>query len=318
MISVEIKQAYLTKSPYYTAPLKLDPKGLILHSVGVNQPSAEVFIKAWNSPSYTRASIHGFIDANSGVFYQTLPFTYRAPHCGGTANNTHIGVEMCEPSAIKYTTGANFTVDPNRLAEARDAAVRTYNTAVELFASLCKQFNLNPLGKNVILSHNEAHAQGMASNHSDPEHLWKGLNLTLTMNGFRNDVKKAMDKAQGAGDNLYRVRKTWEDAKSQIGAYSMLANAMQMANANKGYCVFDQNGKQIWPSVSGPISTEYQIRITNPNLNIRTGPGTEYKATGVTGPGVFTIVEEKDGWGLLKSYAKSKDGWIKLSFGTKL
>lgn len=315
---MEIKQAYLTKSPYYTGPLKLDPKGLILHSVGVNQPSAEVFIKAWNSPSYTRASIHGFIDANTGIFYQTLPFTYRAPHCGGTANNTHIGVEMCEPAAIKYTTGSSFTVDPNRLAEARDAAVRTYNTAVELFAMLCKQYNLNPLGKNVILSHKEANAQGMASNHGDPEHLWKGLNLALTMDGFRSDVKNAMNKTQTTGDNLYRVRKTWKDEKSQIGAFSMLANAIQMANVNRDYCVFDQNGKQIWPSVSGPVSTEYQIKITNPNLNIRTGPGTEYKATGVTGPGVFTIVEEKDGWGLLKSYAADKNGWIKLSYGTKV
>ena len=33
----------------------------------------------------------------------------RGWHGGGSSNNTHIGVEMCEPGCIKYTVGAILT-----------------------------------------------------------------------------------------------------------------------------------------------------------------------------------------------------------------
>ena len=43
-----------------------------------------------------------------------------------------------------------------------------------------------------IVSHNEGYYRGIASAHVDPEHLWKGLGMGYTMDGFRNDVKNAM------------------------------------------------------------------------------------------------------------------------------
>lgn len=49
---------------------------------------------------------------------------------------------------------------------------------------------------------------------------------------------------------LYRVRKTWADSKSQKGAFSVLANAKKCADSNKGYSVFDENGKKVYPADS--------------------------------------------------------------------
>lgn len=49
---------------------------------------------------------------------------------------------------------------------------------------------------------------------------------------------------------LYRVRKTWADSKSQKGAFSVLANAKKCADSNKGYSVFDGNGKKVYPADS--------------------------------------------------------------------
>lgn len=46
---------------------------------------------------------------------------------------------------------------------------------------------------------------------------------------------------------LYRVRKTWADAKSQKGAYKILSNAKKCADANPGYSVFDSNGTLVYP-----------------------------------------------------------------------
>ena len=68
----------------------------------------------------------------------------------------------------------------------------------------------------------------------------------------------------------------------------------------------------------------YKVRVKIPDLNIRKGPGTNYaKWYKFTGAGVFTIVDEATGlgatkWGLLKSYADKRNGWISLDYATKL
>ncbi len=61
--------------------------------------------------------------------------------------------------------------------------------------------------------------------------------------GSPSEPKPASNKKQ-----LYRVRKTWADSKSQKGAFSVLANAKKCADSNKGYSVFDENGKKVYPA----------------------------------------------------------------------
>lgn len=319
-------QSILTKNPCYTAGRKITVKGLMLHSVGCPQPKASVFISSWNSPSYDNACVHGFIDGNDGTVYQTLPWNHRGWHCGsgskGSGNNTHIGVEMCEPACIRYTSGSNFTCSD--LVEARAVAKRTYEAAVELFAYLCKQYNLNPAADGVIISHREGHSRGIASNHGDPEHLWKGLGLGYTMDGFRKDVKAAMGgsgTAEPENGGWYRVRKSWADAKSQKGAFKVLANAKKCADENPGYSVYDESGKAVYGGQGlGEGFSPYLVQVSITDLNIRKGPGTDYGKTGkYTGKGVFTIVEEAAGqgasrWGKLKSGA----GWISLDYTHKI
>ena len=61
--------------------------------------------------------------------------------------------------------------------------------------------------------------------------------------GSPSEPKPAPNKKQ-----LYRVRMTWADSKSQKGAFSVLANAKKCADSNKGYSVFDGNGKKVYPA----------------------------------------------------------------------
>lgn len=112
----------------------------------------------------------------------------------------------------------------------------------------------------------------------------------------------------GKPAQLYRVRKTWQNVSSQIGAYSILANARDAADkAGSAYAVFDWNGKEIYRK-SGP-KVPYLVRVTK-EIEIRKGPGTSYGKTDRKCPvGIFTIVEVKGDWGRLKSGA----GWIQLS-----
>jgi len=191
---MKIIKNILTENPCYKAGKKLNVKGLMLHSVGTPQPCAKVFLKNWNKSSYTRACVHGFIDAETGKIYQTLPWTMRGWHAGkgtkGTANDTHIGVEMCEPAYIKYFSGSRFNILNKE--RALEQAENTYRSAVELFAYLCEEYHLDPY-KNII-SHKEGHDKGIASNHGDPDHLWKGLGMDHTMDSFRKDVAKKMSE----------------------------------------------------------------------------------------------------------------------------
>lgn len=203
----------MTKNPCYTAGKKITVKGLMLHSVGCPQPNAKVFIDKWNNESYERACVHAFIDGKTGDVYQTLPWNHRGWHSGGQANNTHIGVEMCEPATIKYTGGSTFTCSDYE--DTKYIVKKTYKSAVELFAFLCEKYNLDPLGKGVIISHKEGHALGVASNHGDPEHLWKQLGMSYTMDTFRQAVKKEME-GESTSNVLHRV---------QVGAYSKPENA---------------------------------------------------------------------------------------------
>lgn len=122
----------------------------------------------------------------------------------------------------------------------------------------------------------------------------------------------------------YRVRKTWADSKTQLGAYKVLANAKAKVDANPGYAVFDENGKVIYGSAADTGFSPYMVNVAIEDLNIRKGPGTNYGTVGkFTGRGCFTIVEEASGqgasnWGLLKSYADGRDGWISLDFATRI
>lgn len=60
-------------------------------------------------------------------------------------------------------------------------------------------------------------------------------------------TKKANTSTQTvtAGE-IYRVRKSWQDTKSQIGAYSVLANAKAQADKNPGYEVYNKKGQCVY------------------------------------------------------------------------
>jgi hypothetical protein len=183
---MEIIEAFATQNKCYKIGSTFTPSGLMLHSVGCPQPSAAVFARNFNQyqPGGQSVCVHAFIQADGSV-YQTLPWWMRAWHCGGAANNTHIGIEMTEPSS-----GMSY-------AEAAEQISGTYHTAVELFAQLCNTYGLNPLADGVIIGHVEGYRRGVASNHADPELLWNTYGMGYTMDGFRQDVYEAMNKNNG-------------------------------------------------------------------------------------------------------------------------
>lgn len=64
----------------------------------------------------------------------------------------------------------------------------------------------------------------------------------------------------------------------------------------------------------------YRVKVAISDLNIRAGAGTNTKVQGICKPGIYTIVEEKQGkgsrtgWGKLKSGA----GWVSLDYAHRV
>lgn len=206
-MSLKIRERFITKNPCFTTnKIGWDERyksfqssgaqGATLHSIGVNQPSAEVIANNFDKPN-AEAAVHAVVPAEGDVL-QLMPWNYRGWHvafgANGSANNTHVGVEMTEPSCISYDADDGYKLYTHDRAAALDFVKKTYAQAVELFAWLCAKFRWNPLGDGVILSHKECHARGIGSNHGDPEHLWDALGTGYTMNTFRAAVAERLEE----------------------------------------------------------------------------------------------------------------------------
>lgn len=257
---MNLNKLILTENACYKAGRKITVKGIMVHSTGANNPWLKRYVgpddgllgknqynNHWNTyhPGGREVCVHGFIGKladGTVATYQCLPWDHRGWHAGGSANNTHIGFEICEDD---LTDGAYFA--------------KVYKEAVELCAYLCKQYGLTE--KNIIC-HSEGYKQGVASNHGDVMHWFPKHGKS--MDTFRAEVKallttdaKEDDPAQEETpavtypekltSGYYRVRKTWKDSKSQVGAYRILKNAKAAADKKPGTYVFTNDGVAIYP-----------------------------------------------------------------------
>lgn len=201
------------------------PKGIMVHSTGANNPWLKRYVgpddgllgknqynNHWNQdkPGGRQVCVHAFIGKladGSIATYQTLPWNHRGWHAGGTANNSHIGFEICEDG---LTDASYFSA--------------VYKEALELCVYLCKLYGFS---EKDIICHSEGYKRGIASNHGDVMHWFPKHGKS--MDTFRADVKKLLSAENKPVDYVkkkyYRV---------QIGAYSDSANAeAQLAKAKK-------------------------------------------------------------------------------------
>lgn len=181
---MEHRIRFLTENDCWKAGRTITPRGIMVHSCGVAQPDAEVFLKTWNVPGYT-ACVHAFV--HEGGVVQTLPWNRRGWHAGGAANNTHIGFEICEPAGHTYKGGTMVGYDARKNEE---YFRKVYQNAVELTAELCRIYGLDPLEEGVVLCHSEGYQRGIASNHADVMHWFPKHGKT--MDDFRAEVAEAM------------------------------------------------------------------------------------------------------------------------------
>ena len=87
-------------------------------------------------------------------------------------------------------------------------------------------------------------------------------NLTTDKSGAEagnwiNPAENIVVEKEETVQKLYRVRKTWADTKSQVGAFSSLDNAKDACQkAGKGYSVFDWTGKSVYTYTAPKVEPE--------------------------------------------------------------
>lgn len=258
-MKLKIIKNYLKNNRCYQRNVKRKPIGIQLHTIGTGQGTAQAVADYWNQASVS-ACVTYIVDCDTeGKVLQCLPEDVRSWADAGYGNNNLITFEICESDYIRYTGGANYDVlDAGRF---KADIMRGYNTAVLLCADICRRYGWNPTDKlpsglYLISSHDEGRRAGLSSAHVDPTHVWN--RFSLTMDGFRADVKAALEGdfevTDSEPEKWYRVRKNWADAGTQLGAYLSLENAK--ANCPVGYTVYDWNGKIAYTNTATASGTQ--------------------------------------------------------------
>jgi len=107
-------------------------------------------------------------------------------------------------------------------------------------------------------------------------------------------------------DEVVKGRVRITNSKNRVGVAGQVTGWIDVAEAQA-------NGTTV--PKEEPAAVPYLVKVTATALNVRRGPGTNYGiSTTIRDKGVYTIVQEQDGWGKLKSGA----GWIKLSYTKKV
>lgn len=258
-MALNVIQNYLTKNRCYIQNAKRTPIGIQIHTIGTGQGTAKAVCDYWNQASVSACTTY-ICDADvSGRVYQLLPEDVYSWADAGYGNRNLITIEIAESDFIKYTGGANYTVT-NAENFKRDI-FRGYDTAVQLCAEICKRRKWNPKAKlpsglYLISSHDEGRRAGLSSAHVDPTHVWDRFGLS--MDTFRQAVANAMNGKVNDDDIItttwFRVRKSWKDVDSQLGAYVQVENAKKACPY--GYSVFNEAGEVVYSNKAKPTGIQ--------------------------------------------------------------
>ena len=201
---------------------------IAIHYLGVDGQNYELasdgtgahYTIYWDGTIYQRCSHDAIVWAvgTAGVYTQKHPYARNA--------NT-ISIEMC-----CHCDGNKQSAEDPKWYFTKE----TQEACVWLVKKLMKELN-------VPADHVLRHYDIVSKTCPAPYVHNNGYKGTWTWNQFLARITEDLPI-------LYRVRASWDDAKSQTGAYEDLQNAKDDADDHPGYSVYDQNGKAIYTSVT--------------------------------------------------------------------
>jgi hypothetical protein len=194
-----------------------------------------------------------------------------------------------------------------------DCCQRNGKTKVLWFGNKDKSVNYKPKDNEMLLT----------------VHRWFDKNRSCPGDWMYSRMQKLADEANKRlgghpepqptpEKDLYRVRKSWDDAKSQKGAYKSLENAKKACDDYPGYSVYNSKGEAVYTAQGGTVKEGYAIGATyttqpKAGLNVRQSPsksakivhsalpkGTKVKCIDVTRNGNNVWMQIDQGWACAK------------------
>lgn len=253
---------YGVKCPYTMSPI-----GICVHNTANDAP-------AKNEVSYMKSnnnevSFHIAVDDVEAI--QCIPFNRNAWAAGdggsGTGNRKYIHVEIC----YSKSGGPKFVDAENRAAKE--------------IAALLKQF-----GWTISNVKKHQDFSGKYCPHRTLDTGWQR---------FLNMVQAELNSLNGSASKpstseMYRVRKSWSDAASQIGAYSNLDNAKALCDKNPGYSVFNSAGTKVYPVVVSNCDPVIKKYAESGKCTITTASGIKFRDKHCTHCGAVQGVYNKN------------------------
>ena len=304
----------------------------------------------WNhlqTDAGVNAFIGKFADGSIGTV-QCLPWEYSPWGCGSGSKGSCNKIQLSDKNYIGWI---QFEICEDDCKN-KDYATKVYNEAIELTAYLCKKYNIDPNGSvtvkgikiPTITCHNDANKLGFGTAHADINHWFPKL-INKTMSSVRAEVANKINSSvkkyseewvnglwyEKDGSQTYKYKGSWkknskgwwfEDTK---GWYPQ--NKWQKIDGNwyyfkeDGYMAHDEwidgwyvnsDGKY---DASKKQSSSYKVKVNANALNVRTGPGTNYKVkTVIKLNETYNVSKVQNEW----SYIDSIDGWVMTKYLNKI
>ena len=245
---VKINEYLLTKHN----PNRIDMPSVSMESkvIGITVHNTEwISAASGTTPAeqYTRATVNGNMNdvrvhyyVDNTCAWQNLPHSLSGWHAAdgsGNGNRRTIAIECIMSSAYNVTDK------------------KSEDNCARLAAALLKKYNLdiNHLFTHTHWLNVRDGKSGTVDYLNTARNPYKMCPLYILphWSAFKSKVQSYMKSGTSVSKNpttklLYRVRKSWSDAKSQIGAFSSLDNAKKACKP--GYYVFDANGNVVYPT----------------------------------------------------------------------
>lgn len=235
---MNIKNMYITNNRPYTKRAKTT--AIAVHYVGNPGSSAEANRNYFQNNNNDVSA--NYIIGIDGEIICCIPDDEVA-WCTCEANSYSVSIENCHSDSTgKFSD-------------------KTYNSLVELCAYLCKKYKLD---ENDIIRHYDVTRKVCPRGFVPKSKGGTDDNSNTAWKKFKADVKAKLNvpasaTSSAAKDKLYRIRKSWSDVKSQIGAYANLDNAKKACRS--GYTVYDHNGKVIYSTDSVTFKKGDKVKV---------------------------------------------------------
>lgn len=223
---------YVKLSPNHSGQRNHKIDTITIHHMAGNL-SVETCGNVFASPSRQASSNYGIgTDGRVGMYVEE----HNRSWCTSSASNDNRAITI---EVANDEIGGNWHVSDIALAK-----------LIDLCTDICKRNGIARLNYTGDKSGNLTMHRWFANTNCPGPYL--GSKFPYIASEVNKRLAGGVAPQQPTSGSLYRVRTSWQDAKSQKGAFKSLANAKACASNNPGYKVFDERGNQVYPQVANP------------------------------------------------------------------